>query len=1146
MAQYDSQPLEIRINTAASDATKRFNELTKQAEKLKDSLIKAGNSVESIRVIVGATERGDKIVAKLNNDIEKTAIAFNKLGNIKSVDNIAKQAEKLSKALSSEEAEQRMASLSENASNLSKKIEEAGYKIDSIKKIATASDDTTKAVIKASNEFETLTYNMDKSGNVTSITKAKKAVKDLGQEGEKTGKKINKLFSIGKLYHFWNMTKGIRDTLANIVSSAIDFVETENKFNVSMQGMSEAGYKFVNSMSETFGMAREEIMNYQSTYNNIMKSLSGITEETAYEISESITKMAIDYASLYNVSTEESMTKFQSALVGSVRPIRSESGYDITETTIGEKAKELGITSPVRQLSQMEKRLLRIMVLMDQMKKTSAMGDFARTIEEPANQLKILSNQLKELGVWIGNALLQGLKNILPYINGVVMALKEVAKMIAILFGYEANTGTTGPLVEADEATSGMADNLGTAVSNAKALKGILMGFDVLNVIQTPSSGSASTGSVGSIDPKILEAMKEYDNLMDNVSMKATKIRDSIMEWLGFTKSVNESTGEVTWKLKDGYTNLEKIRDIIIAIAGTAAVVGIVKIITGVVGGITKIKTLLFGAKAAAATATAATATATTGIVTKATAAISGIVTKATAALAPITAKMGAVFGTGIAGVGTFSAVAAPFVALAWGIKKVNENALSTEQSLNVFDKTISKSTKEAVAPFLEKMQQLGTTVQGLDFKEIITETDVANIKNQVDELTKTIADSVQNNYSEIQEVLNNTEYFPDKEKRETYLKEAKAFYKEETATVKKYSDEINEIYAKAQKENRNLTKQEYEKIETLTLQMTNKGIETLSKSQKEALKIKAKFNSNYLDLETEQISDSIKNAKKLKDDTIKLAEEDYKEKLALAEEARLTLPGFTQEMYDEMVKSAKESYNEQVTEAENSYDDIIEAATTKYPEITKIIDLETGEMKTYWQLFGDKISEIFGKTEKGASESVEKTRHIMIDGLNLLTVDINKMKPTFDIKVKTPTISEIQAKYNNKVIDLKARMKIDSLAANSTNKKDYLTPHQLLTSMGLKIAPYAQGGFPSVGEMFVAREAGPELVGTIGNKSAVVNNQQIVQAVSQGVAEAVSGVMGRNGGSFNLYIDGQQITDVVTKRMNRMANITGGYAYGQ
>lgn len=163
--------------------------------------------------------------------------------------------------------------------------------------------------------------------------------------------------------------------------------------------------------------------------------------------------MAIDYSSLFNVGTEDSMKKFEAALTGSIRPIRSTSGYDISETTIGVKAQELGVETPVRQLSQMEKRLLRIIVLMEQLKATGAMGDFARTIEQPANQLKILSEQLKELGTWIGNVFINALGSVLPYINGFVMALKEVAKFFATLFGYE-NLGSIGDPLQIQEEES--------------------------------------------------------------------------------------------------------------------------------------------------------------------------------------------------------------------------------------------------------------------------------------------------------------------------------------------------------------------------------------------------------------------------------------------------------------------------------------------------------------------------------------------------------------------------------------------------------------------------------------------------------------------------------------------------------------------
>ena len=98
----------------------------------------------------------------------------------------------------------------------------------------------------------------------------------------------------------------------------------------------------------------------------------------------------------------------------------------------------------------------------------------------------------------------------------------------------------------------------------------------------------------------------------------------------------------------------------------------------------------------------------------------------------------------------------------------------------------------------------------------------------------------------------------------------------------------------------------------------------------------------------------------------------------------------------------------------------------------------------------------------------------------------------------------------------------------------------------------YAQGGFPSTGEMFIAREAGPEMVGSIGGRTAVVNNDQIVEAVSRGVYEAVAAAMGSyNGGqsdqAINIYLDGKQITAVVEKRQKERGAtlMTGGMAYG-
>ena len=80
----------------------------------------------------------------------------------------------------------------------------------------------------------------------------------------------------------------------------------------------------------------------------------------------------------------------------------------------------------------------------------------------------------------------------------------------------------------------------------------------------------------------------------------------------------------------------------------------------------------------------------------------------------------------------------------------------------------------------------------------------------------------------------------------------------------------------------------------------------------------------------------------------------------------------------------------------------------------------------------------------------------------------------------------------------------------------------------------FAEGGYPSQGQLFIAREAGPEMVGTIGSRTAVANNDQIVQAVSEGVYEAVVAAMARADGgenaSVNVYLDGKQINASVRK----------------
>lgn len=397
--------------------------------------------------------------------------------------------------------------------------------------------------------------------------------------------------SLKKALNFSGILYGIKRVYGFLKSSAeasIDYVETLNLFEVSMgktldqygnlDSVSSKYYtkalKFQRELNERFGTNIEETMRYQALYNQMSESM-GINDDASYVISENLTKLGIDLASLFNKSEADTMEALRAGvLAGQTKPLRNY-GLDVTQQTLAPLVSELGIDRSVKQLSQAEKMILRYIAVLRQA--SSAHGDFAKTIESPANQLKVFRQQLAELKTAIGN-LFQGiLGQILPYVNAVLMVIKELIKMLGNLFGFEVSSSSTNL---ADQ--TGIEDletGLGGAVGRAKELRAQLMGFDEINNITTDTGSGGAGGGASStgIDSKLLDAMKEYDNLMDKVRMKATEIKDRIMEWLGFTGDVEEDTK----RLKEILDTIEIIlKTIVGAWIGTKLVGFIGSIIT--------------------------------------------------------------------------------------------------------------------------------------------------------------------------------------------------------------------------------------------------------------------------------------------------------------------------------------------------------------------------------------------------------------------------------------------------------------------------------------------------------------------------------------------------------------------------------------
>ena len=414
---------------------------------------------------------------------------------------------------------------------------------------------TLEVLIKASAETAT-----------GAINKLKKSLGDFKAGFEETGKEVanfsNVMFTLGKL-SLAGLITGVAK-LATSLRASIDRAEELNLFNVVFKNigktgeetfseLGEAATKFQNKLNETFGTNKTDTLRYQALFQSMGEN-TGIKDKYAAIMSENLTKLTYDIASLYNTSEKSVAEALKSGIyAGQTKPMRKY-GVDVTQGSLSPLLQQLGIDDrTISQMSQAEKQILRYIATMRQAQ--VAMGDFADTIESPANQLKVLKNQFIELKTAVGNLFVGMLAQILPYANAILMVLKEIAKAIADFFGIKVSDYNSG--LSAIEDTGDYLDGVGSSADKAtKAVKGLnrqVLKFDQINNIKSPTkSGSGSSGGSGGvsggIDKRLLESLKGYDNLMDKVKMKATEIRDRWMDILGFKKVINPLTGEVSFK----------------------------------------------------------------------------------------------------------------------------------------------------------------------------------------------------------------------------------------------------------------------------------------------------------------------------------------------------------------------------------------------------------------------------------------------------------------------------------------------------------------------------------------------------------------------------------------------------------------------
>ena len=314
--------------------------------------------------------------------------------------------------------------------------------------------------------------------------------------------------------------------IAQAVTESNKYQEDLNLFTVALGQYAAEAQNYAEKVSDVMGIDPAQWLRNQGVFNTLLTGF-GDTAERAQLMSQNLTQLGYDLSSFFNISIEDAMQKLQSGISGELEPLRR-LGYDLSQARLEQTALNLGIKESVANMTQAEKAELRYYAIMTQV--TTAQGDMARTLEAPANQLRILQAQLTQAARAIGNIFIPALNAILPYAIAVVQVIREIANALANLAGFKLTEVDYSGVNSAAVGAGSLADNLDDAVGAAKKLKQYTAGFDELNVFapNTGSGSGAGAGGAGGFDFDL----PTYDFLGDAVQTRIGEIKKMIEDTL--------------------------------------------------------------------------------------------------------------------------------------------------------------------------------------------------------------------------------------------------------------------------------------------------------------------------------------------------------------------------------------------------------------------------------------------------------------------------------------------------------------------------------------------------------------------------------------------------------------------------------------
>lgn len=1025
------------------------------------------------------------------------------------------------------------------------------------------------------------------------------------------------LKKLGVAAGFKELTSGI----IKATKTSSDYVETLNLLDAAYQNNTKSIKEFASKISDTLNLDDKTILQSAAHFKTLTQSM-GIANETGEKLAKLMTQMTLDVSSLYNLDFDNAQRALQYAMEGRGTSLKQQTGVSVLETSVQTTLDTLGVDAYVEDMNDSEKALARVITMEYQL--MASQGDLAQTIEAPANQFRVLGEQVAMVGRNIGNIFLPMMAAILPYVNAVLIVINKLISALATLFGYDPTAWDVDKSnVEAFEGLGSAVDGVGGSMGKAgkaaddlkNKLKG-LRGFDKLNVINTPQDnaggGGAGGGGGGGINPALLKAFDDmfgkYNSMLDGVKTKATQIAEAFMDWLRVFEPLEKPMKEiagltyagliyvwenvlkplgswVAWKLipqvvktvaayleltykigRNLFAIYKNIYELIVY--PIARVIG--KTIINILKDIERVLTDLSSNKIATGLLTLVVAFKQLNAVAK----LASTTLGKTALGKSLLTSYDLIFKNS-KGIYDFKNAWGNFITLVTPSFRKYETGMTTMQKAttkfsNVLTgmKSATKGALTALAGFeilkssFEDIKENGitlgnvlTTLVGaftlvagavVILNTVLTAMGISLMANPIFLIGAAVAaaalaiGTLAAGTKEYNNEVNKGTIAVDKniEKLRELESQASSNYVAELARLEKAQDYQailldtldvnNKIKAgeeeRANKALANLNEQlgTTYKIEdgmikteeglTMTRDSLNESIsDTIAKLKLEAY-LEA-YREEYIQaLKTQKAERDALNGKiEISDKKLQELEEQVKsgqKTTTQAAEEALFWEGQKQMAVDDFNKAIKESD----TVVKNYEDGVAAAATNSTDKINEQLDK-------------------FGlKNSKTLDENLEKTKKN-----NKLTYDDYLINY---INIQSTATDKINAIPNQKTVKIGADTSEIDRAIGIIDTKIGNKRYKMTTSTSgeISLQRYATGGLPSVGQMFIANERGPELVGQIGGQSFVANQNQMLDIIDRKLSNAG----GLQNATFVIQVGSEEVARTVLKDLNSMAKSNG------